>query len=564
LKSWKKVNHLLSAILICSSAGFCQQNYHTNEALSANLAQLADKNPSLAKCVTVATSFGQNKIQCMVVSTGKPEAHPGVLIVAGVDGDDLISTEAALYFVQDLLHNARVDSISALLDKTTFYVIPRLNPDAARAFFTIPQMGTRTNLQPADDDVDGVMDEDGPEDLDKNGVITLMRVSDPEGSFVADDKDPQLLRKPNRERGEGGVYKVYPEGRDSDADGRWNEDGVGGTQLPLNFPFAYRPFVSGSGQFPLSAVETRGLADFCFQHPNIMAVFTFTRYDNIFHAWPVKQEKAEAREGGEGKPLTAVLPADAAILNQIAERFKTMTGAQDPLPALPSAGDLAQWAYYHYGRWSWAAPAWWPPLIKSGKDSSANKEAKSKPAEKDTLAGERRLLHWLQAAKIDGFVPWHEISHPDFPGQKVEVGGFKPYVGVNPPVDSIAQINKRFTSFFMHLASLLPHMAIKQTRVESLHERVFRIEAVLSNKGFLTSNSELGKRVNWVQKVVAELQWPDGVTVLSGVRRQIIEAVPGHSGVRLSWVLSGQRGQRMVLRVTGPTGVASEQTITLP
>jgi hypothetical protein len=564
LKIWKNIVHLATAILIWFSASLCQQNYHTNEALAADMAKLADKNPTLAKLVTVATSFGQSKIQCVIISKGKAETHPGLLIAAGVDGDDVISTETALQFVQHLLNNAGVDSISALLDKTTFYVIPRLNPDAAQAFFTSPQTGMRTNTQPADDDVDGLVDEDGPEDLDKNGMITLMRVIDPEGSFVADDKDPQLLRKPNRERGEGGMYKVFLEGRDNDGDGRWNEDPVGGIQFTLNFPFAYRPFITGSGPFPLSAGETRGLADFCFQHSNIMAMFTFSRYDNIFHPWPIKQDKGEAREGGETKPLTAVLPADAAIINQIGERYKSMTRSADPLPAVPAAGDLAQWAYYHWGRWSWAAPAWWPPLIKSSRDSSAGKEAKSKPAENDTLATERRLLHWLQSAKIDGFSPWHEISHPDFPGQKVEIGGFKPYVGVNPPADSLAHVCKRFTSFFLHLGSLLPHPAIEQVRMEPLHERVCRIEAVISNKGFLPTNSELGKRVNWVQKVVAELQWPETVTVLSGMRRQIIEAIPGNSSVRLSWVVSGRNGQRVSLRLTGPAGVASEQTLTLP
>jgi hypothetical protein len=563
----KKVIFLLTAIFVWQGIACGQQNYHSNSALAEKLAQWAGRHPGLVTLAPIASSAGKNKIECVIISKGRPETHPGLLIIAGVDGPDLISSEVALQFVQDVLDQATVDSVAALLDKTSFYVIPRLNPDAAQAFFTLPKMASVTNLQPSDDDVDGAMDEDGPEDLDKDGFITLMRVTDPEGSYVADDKDPQLLRKPNRERGEGGVYKLFVEGKDNDADGRWNEDPPGGIQFSLNFPYAYRPFMPGSGLYPLAATETRGLADFCFQHPNIAAMFTFTKYDNIFHPWPVKQERnkdVQIQERDEVKPLTAVLTGDAAIINQIGERFKSMTRSADPLPAAPAAGDLAQWAYYHWGRWSWAATAWWPPSVKSSHDSSASKEGKAKSAENDTLVTEKRLLHWLQSAKIDGFVSWHEISHPDFSGQKVEVGGFKPFVGINPPVDSLAQVNKRFTSFLLHLASLLPHTAIEQVKIEPLHERVFRLEAVISNKGFLPTNSELGKRVNWVQKIVAELQWPEGVTMLSGMRRQILEAIPGKSSVRLSWVISGRGGQRLTLRLTGPTGVAAQQICTLP
>ncbi len=562
----KKIIFLLTLLFVWQSIAGGQSAYRNNAALAEKLAQWAARHPGLIKLAPIATSAGKNKIECVIISKGKAESHPGLLIVAGVDGADLISTEAALQFVQDLLAQADVDSVAALLNKTTFYIVPRLNADAAQGFFAVPQLEQNTNAQPVDDDVDGQADEDGPEDLDRNGCITLMRVTDPEGDFVADDKDPRLMRRPNRDKGEGGVYKLFPEGRDNDADGRYNEDGKGGIHFSRHFPFAYQNFASGSGPYPLASAECRGLADFCFQHANIVAVFTFSKYDNVFHPWPVRKEKENpgAHRHGENKPLTAVPAADAAILNQIGERFKSMTNAKDPLPALQPAGDLAQWAYYHYGRWSWAAPAWWPPNAKSNKDSSAAKEQKAKPQESDSLAGERRLLHWLQSANIDGFVDWQEISHPDFPGQKVEVGGFKPYVGLNPPPDSLAQVSRRFNVFFLHLASLLPQTAVEQIRIEPLHERVFRIEAVVSNKGFLPTNSELARRVNWVQKTVAELQWPESVNLLSGLRRQIIDAIPGNGSRRLSWVVSGRAGQKLTLRITGPVGLAAEQSCTLP
>ncbi len=60
-------------------------------------------------------------------------------------------------------------------------VAPLLNPDAARADFTTPRCERTSNGNPLDDDLDMQVDEDGPDDLNQDGLITSMRVKDPEG-----------------------------------------------------------------------------------------------------------------------------------------------------------------------------------------------------------------------------------------------------------------------------------------------------------------------------------------------------------------------------------------------
>ena len=90
-------------------------------------------------------------------------------------------------------------------------------------------------------------------------------------------------------------------------------------------------------------------------------------------------------------------------------------------------------------------------------------DSKEKPVKKDPIAKQRRLWKWLQATdQKDAFVPWTEISHPDFPDKKVEVGGFKPYICMNPPADSLKMQAKRYSDFLIYLGSLLPEvMTIK-------------------------------------------------------------------------------------------------------
>ena len=57
---------------------------------------------------------------------------------------------------------------------------------------------------------------------------------------------------------------------------------------------------------------------------------------------------------------------------------------------------------------------------------------------------EAAFLKFAEKNKInDVFVPWTEINHPDFPGKKTEVGGIKPFAMINPPADTLDDIDKQ-------------------------------------------------------------------------------------------------------------------------
>ena len=60
--------------------------------------------------------------------------------------------------------------------------------------------------------------------------------------------------------------------------------------------------------------------------------------------------------------------------------------------------------------------------------------------------------------KIDGFVAWTKVKHPDF--GEVEVGGFKPYALVNPPAAKIAELGKAHAEFALYLPTLFPKVKI--------------------------------------------------------------------------------------------------------
>ena len=73
--------------------------------------------------------------------------------------------------------------------------MPMISPDSRDAHFYKPNSvhSPRTGLRPRDDDKDGLVDEDGPDDMDGDGHITWMRVRDPNGKHKTHPEHPHLI-----------------------------------------------------------------------------------------------------------------------------------------------------------------------------------------------------------------------------------------------------------------------------------------------------------------------------------------------------------------------------------
>src|SRR5262249_31047429 len=143
----------------------------------------------------------------------------------------------------------------------------------------------------------GLIDEDPPDDLNGDKLVTWMRVEDPEGEYILDPKEPRLLIKADPAKGEVGKLRYLSEGIDNDHDEKWNEDGIGGVNFNRNFPYNYSYFAVWAGVNPVSETETRVLADFVVDHPNIGIIFTFGAAENLAGTpEPAKEENETASE----------------------------------------------------------------------------------------------------------------------------------------------------------------------------------------------------------------------------------------------------------------------------
>lgn len=558
-----RVSLFLTMAGLCIPAGLAAQGsavsrYHSTRDLVRQLDSLARRAPRVAQVTMIAQSPGGLPIPMLRLAAGADaDERPALLVIANAAGPEIAGSEIALGVARTLAAGYGSDStVTRLLDRRTIYLVPRANPDAAEGLFARPMLERTGNAVAIDDDHDGATDEDGPDDLNGDGFISLMRVTDSTGDWMADSTDPFLLRKVERGKGQAGTYRVYQEGRDNDGDNHWNEDPPGGVDVNRNLSYGYEFFGDGSGDGPIATPESRAIAQFFVDHPNVTAVYVLGPQDNLVKPWEFKKDASSGE--GAPKPLTSVLENDEPYFAEVSRRYQKLTGHDKGPASADLEGDPLSFSYYHMGRFAFGTRPWWIPELPADTSKSA-----PKPDPKDSLKTERNTLHWLRANRPDAILEWKEISHPDFPGRRVEVGGFRPFATLLPPDSLLDSLTLEQGRFIRSLAEMLPSLEIRDVKVETVNGNVFRITAKVSNLGYLPTVSQLGTRVRWPRRIRVELKG-DGVSVESGRRIQLLDAIPGSGGSReLSWLVTGRAGSRVTLSASSPVAGSVSRAITL-
>jgi hypothetical protein len=369
------------------------RQWRTPEQLSAyvNAMSSSDGNVSIS---TIGISKNGTPIQCIQVArdgTTPVAERSAILVVAGIDGGHVLGSEVATDLIANVL-SRETSSTTDLIETHKLYIIPLVNPDVAHHYFNAVQDGELKNNRPTDDDHDGLIDEDGGDDLDGNGYITMMRVPDLEkATHLADPDESRLHIKPDPFKGQAASFVLYTEGVDDDNDGKFNEDGIGGVDLDKNFMHGYKIHTEGAGPWQLSECESKALADFVLNHQEIAAIVVYGRHDTLSE--PLN-ENGKDNAGAPNK----LDGDDVELYKLISERFNELTSLKNTTQ--PSwDGSFVAWAYAQYGVPSFSTPLWSRPepiqevQAESDESNSEDKpsnhtEANSESEETESSSGE--------------------------------------------------------------------------------------------------------------------------------------------------------------------------------
>ncbi|REK21756.1 MAG: hypothetical protein DWQ42_18935 [Planctomycetota bacterium] len=538
------------------------EGYDNYEAFRARVEEL--NQSELITATSLAKTLEGRDVMLLTVGTGEVHQKPALVVVGNVEAAQLFGTHLALGIAKRFAQQADQEKVHDLLDRYTIYIIPRPSPDAAEKCFATPRRRPVGNARKTDDDRDHQFGEDPPEDLNGDGAITLMRVADETGPLRSHPDDPRVMFAADRTKGESGQWRTYVEGIDNDKDGKFNEDAGDGVAFNRNFTFRYRYFSAGAGPHQVSEIETRAIADFLFERTNVAAVFAFTPDDNLRHTWTT---------GKNPRNIPVHIDADdLRYVSVLGKQYRQRHGGQEFPKAAAGSGSFSEWVYYHYGRWSLASPGWWIPQTDAPAaeadataDHNGNGNEPSKtPSYENRGADDINALNFLAAHDIDGFVDWTPIEHPDFPGQRVEVGGFLPLVRDNPPAAQFEELAEHHYHFLVDVLGKMPQLAIQEAEVAALGGGVFRVEATAINRGFLPTSSVIGYRSKLAQRVQIALDLPEGAALIRGPQRRRLPRLAGSGGTAThSWLFRADSDLPAGVRVRAWTPVVGEDEVEL-
>jgi hypothetical protein len=522
-------------------------HYHTYDETVALLRGWAARYADLVDLYSVGQSFEGREIWQITIANKKNLKHtdrPAFFIEGGRHAGEISGIEATLYFINHVLTRYGTDpEITRLVDTKTIYAKPMNNPDGATLYHLTAQT-LRSTVRPHDSDGDGLLDEDAGEDLDGDGFIRQMRklVGKGKGNAIKDPKDPKGRAMRRVPQGEGD-YELYQEGVDSDEDGRYNEDGIGGLDLHRNYPENWRPMreetgrgyvQGGAGEYPLSEPETRAVYLFLMAHPNVAIV------ESLDTAVPMI-----LRGPSTSKSEESMFPADLELIKKFDKKGLEITGypwagdtyfvyatrggvnpltGEAPRPT-PLFGHGPDFGYLSYGA------VWYGNEIWNG--------GRFTDYDNDGRHDEWEVLRWNdenRAGKAD-FKDWTAFKHPAL--ADVEIGGFNPkFYAQNPPPDMLEPWARNEAMFNLYLAQQLPQVRIVSAAAKpSASTGVYDVEITVTNEGLMPTALDIAQRVKMVR--------PDTASITLAKGQELVQPAKGQprqrAAIEIDWLKPGEK-----------------------
>jgi hypothetical protein len=435
--------------------------------------------PKFLTLTSMGDSYGGRELWVMTINnpdTGPEMSKAGMFIEANVHGNEIQGGEICLYTIWYLMENYdRNPEIQRMVDERVFYIAPTVNPDGRDYFMDGTGSGARTGHVPVDSDGDGLFDEDGPDDLNGNGVIEQIRKYVPgEGTHRLNQHDSRIME--TVAPGEKGDWVLLgSEGLDNDGDGRVNEDPPGGYDPNRNYAADWQPnyIQGGSMDYPFRLPESRATEDFLAAHPNIAGMQSYHNSGGMILRPP-------------GSAWYGDFPAsDIRVYDEIGENGERILPWYNYLIIWRGLytvhGGSIDWTSDGHGILSFSNELWnggkyfQSPLLTEQMDNRFSPLSE----------GKSRLFFDDFVEFGEMYEEWTPFDHPDY--GEVEMGGWGKYTGrINPRFMSMETFHRNM-AFTLYHADEMPIMRMGETRVETMGGGLYRVQVDITNERLIPS-----------------------------------------------------------------------------
>ncbi len=460
--------------------------------------------PELVSMEVIGHSVENREMRVYTIhnpAKGKAESKPAMWVDANVHGNEVQGAEACVYLAWYLLENYKHnEAITELVDRSVFYILPMQNPDGRANWFNSAHSAhsSRTGYQPTDNDRDGTADEDPADDLNGDGNITMMRKYVPgEGTHRLDPDDPRIMLPvaANDEGRKGDWIILGQEGIDNDGDGRVNEDGKGGYDMNRAWPAMWMPehVQYGAGPYPLYWPETRCIARYLYNHPNVAALQSFHNAGGMILRGP----GAEAFGSYDRRDLRTYdeLGADG---EKMLPFYRYMIIWKDLYSVF---GGFATFGYESLGIISFTNELWSNDRLYPDSPNLARGQGRQ----------------WFDDNLLMGeaFVDWAPAPEPHPIYGEIEIGGFKKEFGRVPPTFLIEEMLHRNALFCIKHASAMPLVTLEKFEVSDLGGGLKAVDVTFRNNRLIPTRTALASDRKVGTPDVYELKG-SGIEVLAG------------------------------------------------
>ena len=472
-----------------------RQRYLDFAELQGQLSQWAKQHPDIVRVGSLGQSAGGRDIPILTIGPDPDRIRPAIWVDGNMHASEVCGSSVALAIAEDVIAIHRGANRAGEADlpahmaqairEALFYVVPRISPDGAEE---VLKKGRYVRSSPVNDRVNRDHAYWEASDIDGDGLTGYLRKEDPAGELVelrgldGLPLDPPVL-VPRLPEDEGPFYKLYPEGRIVNFDGRRIPDpnflGDNLYDFNRNFPYqwAAEPKQAGAGHYPGSAPETRAVMEFATRHPEIVTWLNLHTFGGVL-----------IRPMGD-QPDHKMNQTDLAIFRQV-EAWMTehtgyacVSGYHEFLyePEKPLHGDLTDYAYHQRGCIAYVVELWdlFHQLGIERKKPFVEHYWKLDRKDFQALA---RFDRERNGGRI--FRRWRKVEHPQI--GPVEVGGFDGRVGIwNPPYEELPATCAAQSAAFLRVAALVPRLSVELVSRERAGEDLTRLEFRIANAGYL-------------------------------------------------------------------------------